>query len=511
MERAHLALAIVCLLIAAATVRDYGQSWDEPGYYRYGAYAVNAYRYFFHPHLLPPFDAFLELYGPVYFMAATIVASSVRAVNAAWESAVVWHFCYFLTFLLTILLTYSFSRRWLTPMASLGTCLLFASQPLLWGHAFINPKDIPFMAFFLASVHLGFRMVDRVLLPRRNIAAIALAAIVLGITVSIRPAGPLAGLIVAVYALSKSGRRSVPLLASYLLMALIVTYLTWPFLWAAPVERYWQSLMQMSNFPFLTRVQFMGVYYPGDELPWFYLPVILGIQLTEPTVLLVVGGLVLAIWRSMRRADGGTSRARTLVVLFAGWSLLPTLLILSRGSTIYDNARQLYFLLPPVFLLAGLAIELLERLIRPQILLVGTLFLLALPGAWASHRLHPYEYVYYNAFVGGTGGAYGRYEMDYWATSYSAVTAWLNTHAAANSKIWAMGGPADLLALNLRPDIELACTSDMDCGGDYEYVVALARWKAERRCRGAETVFSVGRQGAVFSVVKQLAAGKTCK
>ena len=46
----------------------------------------------------------------------------------------------------------------------LAQLLLFSTQPLFWGHAFINPKDIPFMAFFLASVSLGLYMVDSVLL-----------------------------------------------------------------------------------------------------------------------------------------------------------------------------------------------------------------------------------------------------------------------------------------------------------------------------------------------------------
>jgi hypothetical protein len=31
--------------------------------------------------------------------------------------------------------------------------------------------------------------------------------------------------------------------------------------------------------------------------------------------------------------------------------------------------------------------------------------------------LHPNEYVYYNRFVGGIQGAYGRFEMDYWGNS----------------------------------------------------------------------------------------------
>jgi hypothetical protein len=42
----------------------------------------------------------------------------------------------------------------------MGAVLLFSTQPLIWGHAFINPKDIPFMAFFLGSIALGFQMVD---------------------------------------------------------------------------------------------------------------------------------------------------------------------------------------------------------------------------------------------------------------------------------------------------------------------------------------------------------------
>ncbi len=48
------------------------------------------------------------------------------------------------------------------PLAALAAAALFASQPLLWGHAFINPKDIPFLVFYIASVYLGLRMVDQI-------------------------------------------------------------------------------------------------------------------------------------------------------------------------------------------------------------------------------------------------------------------------------------------------------------------------------------------------------------
>ena len=38
-------------------------------------------------------------------------------------------------------------------MGGLWRALLFASQPLIWGHSFINSKDLPFMVFFLASIY----------------------------------------------------------------------------------------------------------------------------------------------------------------------------------------------------------------------------------------------------------------------------------------------------------------------------------------------------------------------
>ena len=43
---------------------------------------------------------------------------------------------------------------------AIGAVLLFSTQPLLWGHAFINYKDVPFMAFFLGGIALGLVMVD---------------------------------------------------------------------------------------------------------------------------------------------------------------------------------------------------------------------------------------------------------------------------------------------------------------------------------------------------------------
>ena len=68
------------------------------------------------------------------------------------------------------------------PYAALAAAALFSWQPMLWGHAFINPKDPPFLSFFLASICLGFEMVDRLTMDNKpGIAVVILPAIFLGI------------------------------------------------------------------------------------------------------------------------------------------------------------------------------------------------------------------------------------------------------------------------------------------------------------------------------------------
>ena len=79
---------------------------------------------------------------------------------------------------------YGLSKRFLTGPAALFATLLFATQPLIWGHAFISPKDIPFLSFFLLSLLSGLRLFDSLepfqlsdLSPRSRRILLALSAL----------------------------------------------------------------------------------------------------------------------------------------------------------------------------------------------------------------------------------------------------------------------------------------------------------------------------------------------
>ena len=68
------------------------------------------------------------------------------------------------------------------------------------------------------------------------------------------------------------------------MIAAAITYLSWPYLWQAPLTRYWQSSVTMTDFPGGGRVLFDGAVYAANELPRFYFPTLVGIQLTEPAL-----------------------------------------------------------------------------------------------------------------------------------------------------------------------------------------------------------------------------------
>ena len=197
--RRHLpiaALLAAALIVGIVVLPHYGESWDEADIRRYSAYAIDAYRYFFHPADLPDFNTNLNLYGPGYFALAGILANGLLAVVPDWSLITAWHAVYFFTFLAGALLLYLLALRFLSPWGAFGSALLYITQPLLWGHAFINPKDLPFLTFFLAAVYFGLRMVDRIAATGRPGSLLPAAAVLLGFTSSLRVLGPLAGAIV---------------------------------------------------------------------------------------------------------------------------------------------------------------------------------------------------------------------------------------------------------------------------------------------------------------------------
>jgi hypothetical protein len=591
-----LSLLTLSLLVGLLTFRQYGESWDELQFYKYADHALESYCTWYQRGEVIYTGNTYDQYGPAFVIFAQQIARALNLLNPSWLLSDLRHLVYFITFVAGVATFHSIARRWMNPTAAFGATLLFITQPIFWGDAFISPKDIPFLNFFLISLALGLHMADspptvmdhppRLLLwlsgfwilsllmlfffPRfledglaaairaasanpsglfatllRSIASdfghadvelyvqkmrlaiiwakavyllvstglliwlyrirfpaifslfspsVLFASLALGFTTSIRVLGPLAGLIIAIYALQKSGRKALPMLAIYAGLSIAVMLAAWPYLWPDPPARLVESVRVMTQYPWKGRVLFNGQYYASTNLPFAYLPVLLAIQFTEPVWPLFILGLY-----ALRKHN------HALIALVL-WFFLPLVGLIALRAPLYDNARQVFFIFPLVFLVAGLGIEwLLNKITRSglstrQIIQSALMALLILPGLLAGFRLHPYEYVYYNSLVGNPTG---RFELEYWATSYREGAQWLNTNAEANAVIAAVG-PAQIADLYVRQDLTVLA-DDTVSNKIPDYALITTRYGLDSELfPEAQVVHKVERAGMTFAVIKKL-------
>ena len=529
LKKPILILIAANILIGFFIFRDYGTSWDEPYFYSYAdalgyAYSpANWFRADFD--LNNSYGASGEDHktrGPAYLFLARSFVYGLEALGP--DSAAAWHLVNFLFFQLGIYFLYCISMRWMSRHSAFATALLFSTQPLLWGHAFINPKDPPFLTFFLGAIFFGFKMVDSI---ERNtphkMAAIVVAALFLGVATSIRVLGPLAGLLVVIYFIA---RLEVPArwnewkwILGYGLIALLVMFLTWPYLWENPIANFISVFQLMSDNPTNLSVLFNGQAYRAGELPLRYLPFMLTTTLTEPVWILFFIGLIVDLWRTFagppRHYVGdkfGTSAQISLALILA-WLLIIVAYVLLRRPAMYDGFRHFLFILPPVFIFIGSAFSFLSEIISSlaknriasRWLYTGLVTVLITPGVIGMFRLHPYEYTYYNSFIGGTDGAFRNYETDYWLTCYKDAVQRLNNKTSKPARLF-VKREAYVAAPYANANIEvldLRNTTEQVQSGDY--VLVNTRLNDDRSTfRDAFNVIEIKRGDATFCFVRQI-------
>ena len=517
-EKPIFILLAINMVAGLIVFRSYGLSWDEPLFYDYGdalGYAYSPGEWF-----SGNFDVDNsygasgddhKTRGPAYLLLARQPVHLLQVLGE--DSASAWHLVNFLFYQLGVYFLYRLSTRWIKPAAALSASALFAWQPMLWGHAFINPKDPPFLTFFLASICLGFEMVDRLIEQARpKLTTVILPAIVLGITISIRVLGPLAGLLVVIYyafAVFKYKNLSVYLprwsaFLAYGVIAVLTMFLTWPYLWESPIVRFVEVFRLMSDNPTSLSVLFGGEVYRAGDLPRRYLPFMLATTLTEPVWILFFVGVITGTWKLFADRSATNTGKRVTASLTLSWFVILVLYVIVRKPAMYDGIRHFLFILPPIFIIAGFAFEFLLDRLTPSWLYAGLVALLLLPGILGIIRLHPFEYTYYNSFIGGTGTAFREYETDYWLTCYKdAVEALNETQMPITLYVHRESYIADFYANENIAVHDLRGALNEVQGGDY--VLVNTRTNEDRRIfRDAPPFIQITRLGALFCTVKKV-------
>ena len=511
--RRRAAWLAVCALAPGAVLlaRDYGVAWDEGVQSTYARLALEYFRSFGRDTRCNDYLN-LKLYSP---LVDALAAALDGLVPARWF--VVRHAVGALSSLLVVPALVSFGR--LLGSASIGwlASLALLAMPVFVGQAFVNLKDAPLAAAF-AWASLGIaRFATRG--DHRLRAYVGLGAL-LGACLAVRPGMwiPLLALQLGVTAyadlsqrarLAAHGRSAWKLLAAFALAwALMIA--PWPYAhgdpWLHPLSAIRTAMQFHATYPVL----FDGQVLSSAALPRRYLLQTFAITTPLPTLLATLAGSALVAAQVWRAPKSPASVAR---VALLAWALGPLVLWTLLRPNIYDGNRHFLFVLPAWALLSALAGQALIAAARAGSRRVACAALVALLLAWgvpAAIRLHPYQAAYFNELVGGVGGADGRYETEYFATSYREALEWISARAssarparvlvAANafSKTCAEPFAGDRITLQLveQPPRDGALPADAD------YYVATYRYGAAAAYPDTPIAHVVGRGGATFTVVR---------
>jgi hypothetical protein len=142
---------------------------------------------------------------------------------------------------------------------------------------------------------------------------------------------------------------------------------------------------------------------------------------------------------------------RILLVWVAAFGPVGFLVI--QHATLYDGVRHTLFVIPMLALLAGWAfVRLLRSLSRARIAIAMLAAVYVVAVVIILARLHPLEYVAMNTFAGGTSGACGRFELDYWGAAATEALRRLERRVDSNETS-APNPPSILICVPFREQL----------------------------------------------------------
>lgn len=462
LDRAAYLLFAAVALIVLLTFRDYGIAWDEPEAQEYGQFILDYYR-------TDGVEARALTFNNMYYYGGLFEATAARLGELLplppFDTR---HLLNALVGLLGAVGTWKLGRALGGPLAGLLAAALLLAVPSYYGHMFLNSKDIPFAAASVWALYYTVLLLRE--LPRPSLALALKLGIAAGLGLGVRVGAVLifvnlAAAVVGWLALeSLRGRAWRPLaidgarialrLLPGVLLAYVVMIALWPWAQIDPLIRPLQALDYFAHFPYDIPQKLDGELFQSSSPPWYYIPVFMGVKLPELLLVSGVAAVLAGLWRLLRaaRAPGAAEAQRPLLEwgLLAFAALFPVTYATLSHATLYDEVRHFLFVVPVIAVAGGHCLARVLRhsarwrpALRHALAAAIATYLVIHVGVVAA--LHPNQYVYYNALVGGVDGAEGRFDLDYWNNSMRELAEQLTEHA-----IGLYGERAQTLPLRLR-------------------------------------------------------------
>jgi len=302
--------------------------------------------------------------------------------------------------------------------------ILYLTYPYLLGHSFFNVKDIPFLSVWLVctfyviniakNFHKEKKIKNKYLIILGILTAYLLSIRITGILIFIEY------LIFFIFAANLANFNYLNFLRLFykkiILFSLTILFLFYflnPAYWNNPLEVI-DGIKVMSHYIQTVCTLTLGECMKAQNLPSSYLPIWFFFKLP----ILILFGLVFLAFNE-KNFFASTNNTLIIAPILISILLIIFLLILLNVN-LYDEIRQVMFLIPLIFIISMSAMFSLPKKISYSLISIFIIFFI-----FQNIKIYPYNYIWLNNLTVFTKVS-NNFELDYWGVSSKKIALFLN-------------------------------------------------------------------------------------
>ena len=309
-------------------------------------------------------------------------------------------------------------------LAIIGSGILY-STPRIFAQSFYNSKDIIFLSVFIVCTYFAYNF-----FRKKNFNNIFLIGFFIALLTCVRSIGFYFYLIIIFFLFLEFLDNKIKLnnfvkITFYLTFIYFLSvYSLWPFLWENPINNFIYAIKSFSSYGWGGKVLYLGDFHSAKHLPWHYMPVWIFATISIPLSILIFLALIFTTFRFSKRLSNinfnmWNNQLEFFSLFVFTLIIAPIILIITNSSTLYNGWRHVYFIFPPLVILAISFICYTKIIFNKKKFLLKTLnvflFIILLNNITNIIRLHPYQYMYFNFLF--EKDANKNFEIDYWGLS----------------------------------------------------------------------------------------------
>ena len=314
---------------------------------------------------------------------------------------------------------------------ALLSLFLFLLYPYFFGHSLINPKDIPFLSFWIISTYIVCKIIKKLdkkeTVPIKYIIYLSISTSLL---ISIRIVGFLILLQFLIFIITFSEikkesflnllKNNIKNLFILIFSLVSFSYLLNPILWHDPREII-NSLKWMSKYQQDVNTLTLGESMKAQNLPASYYFIWLFFKLP---VLIILGFLLFPLIEN-KFIKNNLNKILTYSMIFT--CLIILFLFILFDISIYNEIRHIMFLVPLIFIVSLNNLYLLnKKIFYISGILVSIFFVIE------NISINPYQYTWMNSFS-KFYKINENFEVDYWGISNKSLYSSIAKHSLKNN------------------------------------------------------------------------------